>query len=156
MSEWLERELARGLAPVAAPGMLGVRLGLGTAKRREFPGAVLAVAAAVVLVIGGGYAASRTAAFDVRQLTAKELRGTRTVESGSTRPVAVAAWLGREAGLDVVQGCDGATDKRFQRNAGKATVLVAHARSEGLAGWKIPEHSLAATTDAGCRLCHNL
>ena len=37
MSDWLERELARGLAPVAAPEALGVRLGFARAKRREFP-----------------------------------------------------------------------------------------------------------------------
>ena len=34
MSDWLERELARGLAPVAAPEALGVRLGFERARRR--------------------------------------------------------------------------------------------------------------------------
>ena len=52
MSDWLERELARGLAPVAAPESLGVRLGFERARRREFPRVALAVAAAVVMIIG--------------------------------------------------------------------------------------------------------
>ena len=54
MSDWLERELARGLAPVAAPEALRIRLGLAPAKRRAFPRVALAVAAAVVVIIGGG------------------------------------------------------------------------------------------------------
>ena len=66
MSDWLERELARDLAPVAAPPMLAIRLGLARAKRWEFPHMAFAVAAAVVLVIGAGYAASRTEALDLR------------------------------------------------------------------------------------------
>ena len=68
MSDWLELELTRGLAPVAAPHILGVRLGFAPAKRWALPRVVLAVAAAVVLVIGAGYAASRTSALDLRQL----------------------------------------------------------------------------------------
>src|ERR1039458_8812351 len=96
MSDWLERELARELAPVAAPGILGVRLGFAPAKRREFPRVVLAVAAAVVLVMGGGYAAGRIAALDLRPLAARGVRGRRSVEFASTRPVAIAGWLRRE------------------------------------------------------------
>ena len=68
MSDWLERELARGLAPVAAPEALGeFAWGLRRPKRREFPRVALAVAAAVVMIIGAGYAASRTAALDLRR-----------------------------------------------------------------------------------------
>src|ERR1035438_8999056 len=66
MSDWLERELGRELAPVAAPEALGTRLGFAPAKRWEVPRLALAVAAAVVLVIGGSYAASRTEALDLR------------------------------------------------------------------------------------------
>ena len=76
MSDWLERELARGLAPVAAPEALRIRLGLAPAKRWVFPRVALAVAAAVVLIIGAGYAAGRTAALDLRQTEARELRFT--------------------------------------------------------------------------------
>src|ERR1035437_11191434 len=75
MSDWPERELARELArqlarelaPVAAPHILGIRLGFAPAKPWEFPRTALAVAAAVVMIIGGGYAAGRTAAFDLRR-----------------------------------------------------------------------------------------
>ena len=67
MSDWLERELGRELAPVAAPEALGTRLGLATAKRWEVPRLALAVTAAVVLVIGRSYAASRTEALDLRR-----------------------------------------------------------------------------------------
>ena len=47
MSDWLERELARGLGRVEAPGALGERLGFTRPAPREFRGAVLAVAALV-------------------------------------------------------------------------------------------------------------
>src|ERR1035441_7697886 len=57
MSDWPERELGRELARVSAPEALGTRLGFTRAKRWEFPRLALAVAAAVVLVIGGSYAA---------------------------------------------------------------------------------------------------
>src|ERR1022692_1978353 len=67
MSDWLERELGRELAPVAAPEALGTRLGFAPAKRWEIPRLALAVAAAVVLVIGGSFAASRTEALDLRR-----------------------------------------------------------------------------------------
>ena len=59
MSDWLERELASGLAPVAAPEALGTSLGFARAKRWEVPRLALAVAAAVVLVIGGSYEIGR-------------------------------------------------------------------------------------------------
>jgi hypothetical protein len=102
MSEWLERELSRELAPVAAPHALSVRLGFAPAKRWrwEFPRLVLAVATAVILVIGGGYAASRTAAVDA----------------------------GREAADAGLPRCDGGVGMR-QLKAGNATVLLAHAGS---------------------------
>src|SRR5260370_18457142 len=73
MSDWLERELARGLAPVAAPEDLRIRLGLAPAKRWVFPRVALTVAAAVVFIIGGSYAAGRTAAFDLRRATGVEV-----------------------------------------------------------------------------------
>jgi hypothetical protein len=164
MSDWLERELAHGLAPVAAPDTLGIRLGFTLARRWEFPRVALAVAAAVVTIIAGGYAASRTAALDLRQLAARELRGAQTVEFASTDPVAIAAWLRREAGVDgplrPAEGahlagarllrCDRGATVPLQLNAGKATVLLAHSAFE------MPAHDLAAAPDAGCRLCHSL
>src|SRR5260370_38605146 len=67
MSVCLEREFARGLAPVAAPEALRIRLGLAPAKRWVFPHIALTVAAAVVFIIGGSYAAGRTAALDLRR-----------------------------------------------------------------------------------------
>src|ERR1017187_1240432 len=62
MSNWLERELGRELTREAAPDALGIRLGFAPVKCWEVPRLALAVAAAVVLVIGGSYAASRTVA----------------------------------------------------------------------------------------------
>jgi hypothetical protein len=168
MSDWpeqeLARELARGLAPVAAPDTLGIRLGFAPAKRWEFPRVALAVAAAVVTIIAGGYAASRTAALDLRQLAARELHGAQTVEFASTDPVAIAAWARREAGLDgplrPAEGvhltgarllrCDGGAAIPLQLNAGKATVLLAHS------GLEMPAHNLVAAPEAGCHLCHSL
>ena len=74
MSDWLERELARGLAPVAAPEALRIRLGLARARRRAFPRVALAVAAAVVVIIGGSVAAGRTAALDLRRAAGVDVR----------------------------------------------------------------------------------
>jgi hypothetical protein len=172
MSEWLERELARELAPVEAPGMLGVRLGLAQARRWECPRAALAVAAAVVLAIGGGYAGGRMAGLDPGQLAARGVRGTETIEFASTDPVAVAAWLRREAGVEVplpagagVRVTGARVIRRhgervpaitLQVNAGTATVVVAHAGSAAEGALKMPDHALAAARDAGCHLCHTL
>jgi hypothetical protein len=132
MSDWLERELARGLAPVAAPEALRVRLGLAPAKPWVFPRVALAVAAAVMLIIGAGYAASRTASLDLRQIEARELRITQSGELGG---------LAR---------CDGGGAMPVRMSSGKATILLAHTSSE------TPAHSLAATNEAGCLLCHSL
>ena len=132
MSDWLERELARGLAPVAAPEALRIRLGLAQAKPWVFPRVALAVAAAVVLIIGAGYAAGRTAALDLRQTEVRELRFT---PSGELKSLA---------------RCDGGGSIPLRMSAGKATILLAHTGSE------IPAHRLAATSEAGCGLCHSL
>jgi hypothetical protein len=184
MSDWLERELARGLAPVAAPDVLKIRLGFAPARRWEFPRVALAVAAAVVMIIGGGYAASRTAALDSRELAARELCTAETAELASSDPVAIAPWLHREAlhrealhredGLEIpLRPVDGVhlTGARLTRRrgvpvaapgvqviAGKATILVAHAGSavQGTPGFQMPAHALAATPEAGCLLCHSL
>ena len=161
MSDWLERQLARELAPVTAPGTLKVRLGFAPPKRREFPRAWLAVAAAVVLVLGGGYAASRIAALDLRQSAARQLRSVETVESASPDRVVSAAWLHREGGVDPPQPpasaalrtrsglvrCAGGAALPLQVDTARATVLLAHAG---------PAPVLAATPDSGCRLCHSL
>ena len=182
MSDWLERELARGLAPVAAPEILKIRLGFAPARRWEFPRVALAVAAAVVMIIGGGYAASRTAALDSRELAARELCGAETVEFASTDPVAIAAWLHkelhkelhREGGVEIplrpVEGVHLTGARLIRRHgvrvaavslqvrAGNATVLVARAGSAvgGTPGFEMPGHALAATTEAGCLACHSL
>jgi hypothetical protein len=178
MSDWLVRELARGLAPVAAPEVLKIRLGLAPAQRWEFPRVALAVAAAVVMIIGGGYAASRTAELDSRELAARELCGAETVEFASTDPVAIAAWLHkelhREGGVEIplrsVEGVHLTGARLIRRHgvpmaavalqvkSGKATVLVAHAGSavEGTPGFEMPGHALAATAEAGCLACHSL
>jgi hypothetical protein len=131
MSDWLERELARGLAPVAAPEALRIRLGLARAKRRAFPRVAFTVAAAVALIIGGSVAAGRTAALDLRSA----------------------------AGVDVVREsaedgrlvrCDGGASLPVRVNAGKATVVLAHSGSE------MPAHASNVASEAGCHLCHSL
>jgi hypothetical protein len=135
MSDWLERELARDLAPVVAPPMLAIRLGLAPAQRWVFPRMALAVAAAVVLVIGGAYAAGRTAALDLR------------LEAG----VDVAA---EDSPLSAARPnrCDGGAARPLRVTAPKATVLLAHAVPAG----ETPGRAPNASSDAGCHLCHNL
>jgi hypothetical protein len=129
MSDWLERELARGLAPVVAPEALGTRLGLAPAKRWEVPRLALAVAAAVVLVIGGSYAASRTEALDLRW----------------TAGVGV-----RPAEGERLVRCDGGAGLPLEVNAERATVLLAHSGLERSA------HTLAVAPEADCHSCHSL
>ena len=135
MSDWLERELGRELTREAAPDALGIRLGFAPVKRWEVPRLALAVAAAVVLVIGGGYAASRTA-LDLRREAGLDFP-LRPVEG--TQP----------AGARLLS-CDGGAGVRSQVNAGHATVLLAHAGSE------TPPRTLAQSPEAGCHLCHSL
>ena len=134
MSDWLERELARGLAPVAAPETLGTRLGFVPAKRWEVPRLALAVAAAVVLVIGGSYAASRTEALDLRWTAGV---GVRPAEG---EPLTGARLL----------RCDGGAGLPLRVNADKATVLLAHS------GFERSAHTLAAAPEADCHFCHSL
>ncbi len=164
MSDWLERQLAGELTRVAAPNALGIRLGFAPAKRWECPRRALAVAAAVVVIIAGGYAASRTAALDLGQGAARHLRGTETGEFASANAVAVATWLRGEAGGDVpprpdeglrpaggrLIRCDREAATFLQLNARKATILLAHAASD------MRGHALTATPEAGCQLCHSL
>src|ERR1035437_5684873 len=144
MSDWPERELARQLArelapelaPVAAPHILGIRLGFAPAKRWQFPRGALAVAAAVVMIIGGGYAAGRTAAFDRRR------------QAGANLPLRPPEDV-RPAGARLLR-CDGGAGMPLQVNARKSTVLLAHSASE------MPAHTLASAPEAGCHLCHSL
>ena len=134
MSDWLERELGRELAPVAAPEALGTSLGFARAKRWEVPRLALAVAAAVVLVIGGSYAASRTEALDLRWAAGV---GVRPVEG---EPL---------AGARLVR-CDGGAGMPLQVNADKATVLLAHS------GFERSAHTQTAAPEADCHFCHSL
>jgi len=140
MSDWpeeeLARELARALTPVAAPRILRIRLGFAPAKRWEFPRVALAVAAAVVMIIGGGYAASRTATLDPHRQAGADVarRPTEGVPPAGAR----------------LLRCDGGAGMPSQVNAGKPTVLLAHSGSER------PDHALAPASEAGCHLCHSL
>ncbi len=131
MSDWLERELARGLAPVAAPEGLRIRLGLARARRRTFPRVALTVAAAVALIIGASVAAGRTTALDLRSAAGVDVV--------------------RESAGDVrLVRCDGGAGLPVRVNAGKATILLAHSNVE------MPAHPSTAGTEAGCHLCHSL
>jgi hypothetical protein len=131
MSDWLEHELARGLSPVAAPDQLKIHLGLAPATPWEFPRAACAVAMAIVLIVGGGYVASRTPAFDLRPV------------SQPTARVQLAS--------DGVPRCERPDASGFSADPGtfKATILLAHAAPASEAA-----HTQAS--EAGCHLCHNL
>jgi|ERR1017187_4612784 hypothetical protein len=135
MSDWLERELARELAPVAAPEALGTRLGFVRAEGCPFPRLALAVAATVVLVIGGSFAASRTEALDLRRAAGVGV---------SLRP----AEGEQLTGARLIR-CDGGAGMPLQMNADQATILLAHSGSERSG------HTLAAP-DADCHFCHSL
>ncbi len=136
MSDWLERELAREMAPVEAPEALGTRLGLTAGKRSPFQGLGLAVAAAVVLVIGGSFAASRTEALDLRQAAGVN------VSPRSTE------------GMDLTGArllrCDGGGGMPLRVKAGEATLLLAHS------GLERPAHTRAVGPEADCHFCHSL
>ncbi len=136
MSDWLERELARGLAPAAAPDALAVRLGFGRAKRREFPRVALAIAAAIVMIIGAGYAAGRTAALDLRREARANvaLLPLDDVQLAAARPLR----------------CDGGAASPSPVNSARATLLLAHYNVEP------PAHAMSTPADAGCHLCHSL
>jgi hypothetical protein len=136
MSDWLEQELSRALVPVAAPDALRIRLGLAPARRWEFPRMALAVAAAVVVIMGGGYAASRSTALDLRRETAVDIA---LPSSGRPQP----------AGARLLR-CDGGAAMPVQINSGSPTVLLAHSTPD------IPAHTMASASDSGCHLCHTL
>ena len=134
MSDWLERELGRELTREAAPDALGIRLGFAPVKRWEVPRLALAMAAAVVLVIGGSYAASRTEALDLRRTAGVSIRPAEG-ETGS--------------GARLLR-CDGGAGMTLQVNADRATVLLAHS------GFERSAHTMAAAPEAGCHFCHSL
>ena len=131
MSDWLERELARNLAPVAAPESLGVRLGFTRPKRREFPRVALTVAASVVMIIGAGFGAAQSAALDLR----REARVNVALQAPDDLPPRPLR-------------CDGGAASPAPMNSAKATVLLAHYGVEPAA------HSAPAASDAECRFCH--
>jgi hypothetical protein len=68
-ADWLKVELERELAPASAPEALGERLGLRAVRRREWP-RLVAIAAGVVILIAGGFAAGRTTSRDLHQMAA--------------------------------------------------------------------------------------
>jgi hypothetical protein len=134
MSNWLERELGRELTREAAPDALGIRLGFAPVKCWEVPRLALAVAAAVVLVIGGSYAASRTEALDLRRTAGVSIRPAEG-ETGS--------------GARLLR-CDGGAGMTLQVNADRATVLLAHS------GFERSAHTMAPAPEADCHFCHSL
>lgn len=148
MSDWLERELTRGLPPLTAPDALKIRLGLAPAPRRELPRGVLAVAAAVVMIIGGGYAAGRSSALDLRQNSARSLRFPKNVELVAFNPASPHA-----PGQPWPLRCDGGASASLSASSplsiGNATVWLAHSASE-------PHSQALSNLDAGCHQCHSL
>ena len=134
MSDWLERELERELTREAAPDALGIRLGFAPAKRWEVPRLALAVAAAVVLVIGGSYAASRTEALDLHRAAGVSIRPAEGEPGSGAR----------------LLRCDGGAGVTLQVNADQASVLLAHS------GFERSAHATAAASEADCHFCHSL
>jgi hypothetical protein len=130
MSEWLEGELARELAPVEAPEELGIRLGFTPSRRWVMPRAALAVAAAVLMAIGGGYSANRT-------LTVP-------------RPDAFSEVSAQQAGGGTLPRCDSGAGTPVRVNADQAIVLLAHTGAERRG------HAAATLPEGDCRHCHNL
>src|SRR3954451_7441269 len=124
MSDWLERELSRGLGKVGAPDALGERLGFARPARREFPGAVLGVAAAVIMIVAAGYAASTSRTLDLYPAPAR---------------VALVSWNAEDNALR----CDGGAGLSLPLRNANATELLAHH------GGSIDR--LPAASDAGCR-----
>lgn len=110
MSEWLELELARELRPVTAPVGLWGRVQAGrrpqATQNRWRTLRLAAVALMMVLIAAGTFWTGRRGA-DLESLAARELNHSANLElhSGlelrSGDAVEIAAWLRREAGLEV-------------------------------------------------------
>ena len=147
MSDWLERELARGMKPVAAPDALAERLGFARPAPREFRGAVLAVAAALVMIMAGGYAASRSRALDLYRTPVREIAEVRSLQLASNRPVSLVSWNGRNSGSASLR-CDGGAGLNVPLRNTNTTALLAH---HGGSIERAP-----ASSDAECRFCHSL
>lgn len=181
MCEWLDRELARELRPVEAPEALWGRL--ETARRRPLPGhrralrlALFAAALAVVAaVLGGGRHSA-----GIEKLAARELDRSASLELRSGDAVEIAAWLRRQAGLDLaiapsariqLKGARVVRERgvpvgevAYQVRGSKALLLVARtggpfhapAKHGGLA-WQHGRQVYAvacAPPEAACALCH--
>jgi hypothetical protein len=147
MSDWLERELVRGLGKVNAPDALGERLGFTRTPPREFRGAVLAVAAAVCMIVAGGYAASRSHALDLYRSPEREAAVNRPLELASSRPVSLVSWDRGEAGGRPLR-CDGGAGLNVPLPNANATSLLAHH------GGSVERAHVSG--DAGCGFCHSL
>ena len=147
MSDWLERELGRGLGKVNAPDALGQRLGFTRAAPREIRGAALAVAAVLCMIAAGGYAASRSHALDLYRSQDRIIAANPTLEMASSRPVSLVSWVRGESGNRSLR-CDGGAGLTVPLRNANATALLAH---HGGSTERV--HSSA---DAGCGFCHSL
>jgi len=145
MSDWLERELARGLTRVTAPDALGERLGLVRPSRSELRGAVLAIAAAIIAIVGGGYAAGQSSKLDLYRFTERDLAAVQPVELASAHDVSRVSWNVRDGEGRPVR-CDGAA--ALPVRTATITALLAH---HGMSGDRIQ-----SSGDAGCGFCHTL
>jgi len=144
MSDWLERELARGLTRVPAPEALGERLGLVRPSRSEFRGAVLAVAAAILAIVGGGYAGQSTK-LDLYRFTERDLAAVQPIELASAHSVSRVSWNVSDGSARPVR-CDGAAELPV-RSAAMTALLAHHGMSED---------RMQNSGDAGCGFCHTL
>ena len=145
MSDWLERELARGLTRVNAPEALGERLGLVRPTRSEFRGALVAVAAAVMVIVGGGYAAGQSTNLDLYRFTARDLAAAQPVEVASSQILSRVSWNARDGAISRCAG--GATSGLPVRAATMTAVLAHHG---------VSEDRVQGSGDAGCGFCHSL
>jgi hypothetical protein len=146
MSDWLERELARGLTRVNAPEALGERLGLVRPMRSEYRGALAAVAAAVMIIVGGGYAAGQSTSLNLYRFMERDLAAGNPVELASAQTISRVSWNSRDS-VDRSSRCAGGPVAGTQGRPANMTALLAHRG--------ISEERLQGS-DAGCGFCHSL
>jgi len=104
MSDWLELQLAHELRPVEAPEGLWGRVQAGRRRpvtRNRWWTARLPALASVALVITAGLLWSARPYTGLEQLAARELSRPARLDLRSSDPLEIAAWLRREAGVDM-------------------------------------------------------
>jgi hypothetical protein len=105
----------------------------------------LAVAAAIIAIVGGGYAAGQSSKFDLYRFTERDLAAVPPIELASAHAVSRVSWNVRDGAVRPVR-CDGGADLPVR--SATMTAFVAH---HGMS-----EDRLQNSGDAGCGFCHTL